>query len=140
MIYTSNSAEETFDIAAQFAKQLKTGDVVTLDGDLGAGKTHFTKGIAIGMGVDETITSPTFAIHNVYNGAQFTLNHFDFYKIESVEEVENLGFDEIIGDTNGVCVMEWWHNVVQLVPAKRIEVEITTLEEDKRQITITRTE
>ncbi len=139
-VYQTNSEQETIDLGAQLGATLVGGQVVVLSGDLGAGKTHFTKGIAIGMGVDETITSPTFAIHNVYHGAQFTLNHFDFYKIESVEEVENLGFDEIIGDTNGVCVMEWWHNVVQLVPAKRIEVEITTLEENKRQITITRTE
>ena len=86
------------------------------------------------------VTSPTFTIHNVYNGEKLTLNHFDFYKVESIEEVENLGFDEIIGQKDAVCVMEWWQNVVGLVPSKRIEIQIAVTGENSRQITITNVE
>ena len=137
MVFYTNSPAETEQVGVALGAILPAGTILAYRGDLGAGKTHFTKGIALGLGVDEVVTSPTFAIHNVYQGEGLVLNHFDFYKIESVEEVENLGFDEIIGATDGVCVMEWWQNVAQLVPSKRIEVVIEKLDENHRQITVT---
>ncbi len=139
-VYQSISEQQTMELGAQLGAKLQGGQVVLLSGDLGAGKTHFTKGIAQGMGVEEVVTSPTFAIHNVYNGKSLVLNHFDFYKIENIEEVENLGFDEIVGATDGVCVMEWWQNVAQLVPAKHVKVQIDKLDDNDRQITITTVE
>lgn len=138
--YTTASVEETIALGKQIGQDLVGGQTVLLSGDLGAGKTHFTKGIALAMGVEDVVVSPTFAIHNVYHGTTLTLNHFDFYKIESVEEIANLGFDEIIGQKDAVSVMEWWQNVPQLVPSKRIEIEITVTGENTRQITVTHVE
>jgi len=135
--FITNSVDETIDLGKQIGASLKGGQTVLLSGDLGAGKTHFTKGIALGMGVTEVVTSPTFAIHNVYYGTTLTLNHFDFYKVESAEEIANLGFDEIIGATDGVCVMEWWQNVNQIVPANGVEVVIEVVGEQSRKVTIT---
>ncbi|MBR2974970.1 MAG: tRNA (adenosine(37)-N6)-threonylcarbamoyltransferase complex ATPase subunit type 1 TsaE [Clostridia bacterium] len=136
-VYQSGSVDETIALGETLGKTLQGGQTVLLSGDLGAGKTHFTKGIALGMGVTEVVTSPTFAIHNVYQGASLVLNHFDFYKVESAEEIANLGFDEIIGATDGVCVMEWWQNVNQIVPANCVEVVIEVVGEQSRKVTIT---
>ena len=138
--FFTNSVDETIALGNKIGATLKGGQTVLLWGDLGAGKTHFTKGIALALGVDEVVTSPTFAIHNVYYGTTLTLNHFDFYKIENVEEVENLGFDEIIGQKDAVSVMEWWQNVPQLVPSKRIEIEIAVTGENSRKIAVTNVE
>lgn len=139
-IYTTSSVEETIQLGKKLGETLNGGQTVLLSGDLGAGKTHFTKGIALALGVDDVVVSPTFAIHNAYQGSKLKLNHFDFYKIENIEEVENLGFDEIIGQKDAVCVMEWWQNVPQLVPSKRIEIEIAVTGENSRKIAVTNVE
>lgn len=136
--FTSNSADETINFARDFAKTLTSGDVVLLDGELGAGKTHFTKGLALGLGVTETVTSPTFTLHNVYEGASLTLNHFDFYRIEDQNEVVVLGLNEVFGQSGGVSVIEWWQNVADLLPKKVITVTITKTGENSRSITVKR--
>ena len=106
MIYTSNSAEETFDIAAQFAKQLKTGDVVTLDGDLGAGKTAFTRGVAAGLGLGDMVVSPTFTIVNEYRKGDVPLFHFDVYRLECEDDLYDIGWDDYLTG-GGVSIVEW---------------------------------
>ena len=88
--YLSHSVEETKQIAKDLATTLKGGETLLLDGDLGAGKTHFAKGLAEGLGIDELVTSPTFTLHNIYEGGRLTLNHFDFYRVDNPEDVEML--------------------------------------------------
>ncbi len=132
---TTHSCEETEKFAEDWAQSLKGGDVVLLSGDLGAGKTHFTKGIARALGIDDVITSPTFALHNVYYG-KLVLNHFDFYRVDSSEEVEILGLNEFFFEKDGVCAIEWWQNVQDLLPKNCFLVTISKLSDDEREILI----
>ena len=134
--FTTNSCEETEKIAEEFAHTLSGGDVVLLNGELGAGKTHFAKGLARGLGVLDVVTSPTFALHNSYSGEVYIFNHFDFYRVESSSEVEILGLHEYFFDKNGVCAIEWCENVRELLPEKTISVSIETVSENTRKIVI----
>lgn len=134
--YVSKSVEQTVAAAEELAKSLKGGDVVLLKGEMGAGKTHFAKGVAKGLKINDVITSPTFAIHNSYGGGTLTLNHFDFYRIEDSSEAEMLGLDEIFYDKNAVSLVEWSENVVGLIPSDRIEVTIKKISGEERLITI----
>lgn len=136
--FTTKSCEETERLAEEFARTLIGGDVVLLNGNLGAGKTHFAKGMARGLGVHDVVTSPTFALHNSYDGSALTFNHFDFYRVESSQEVEMLGLHEFFFDKSGVCAIEWSGNVRDLLPVKRICVEIETISDNCRKITIER--
>lgn len=137
MLYKSNSEKETENIAKAFAKTLKIGDVVCINGDLGAGKTAFTAGIAKGLGVKEYISSPTFTIVNCYEG-DIPLYHFDVYRISDSDEMFDIGFDEyILGD--GVTVIEWAEIIDDILPDDRYEVVITKnlgIHEDYREISI----
>jgi tRNA threonylcarbamoyladenosine biosynthesis protein TsaE len=103
--YESLSADETFDLGEKLGETLKNGDIVALYGELGAGKTVFAKGIASGLGVNEEITSPTFTLLKEYEG-RLRLCHFDLYRIEDEEALENIGFYEYLGGES-VCVIEW---------------------------------
>ena len=131
----SNSPSQTRSIALEYAKTLSKGDVVLLSGDLGAGKTHFVKGLAVGLDIADVITSPTFTIHNVYYG-KLTLNHFDFYRIEDSMEAEMLGLSEFFGEPASVCAVEWSENIVDLLPNNCIDVSINKLGQDQREIII----
>lgn len=131
----THSCEETEKFAEDWSQSLKGGDVVLLSGDLGAGKTHFTKGIARALGIDDVITSPTFALHNVYYG-KLVLNHFDFYRVDSSEEVEILGLNEFFFEKDGVCAIEWWQNVEDLLPNDCFLVTISKLSDEEREILI----
>lgn len=121
--------------AESLAETFTGGEVLLLHGDLGAGKTHFVKGLAKGLGIEEVITSPTFALHNSYSG-RLTLNHFDFYRIEDSEEVAILGLDEFFYDKHGVCAIEWSENVNDLLPKHCIDVTIEKIDDNTRKITI----
>ena len=99
--FVSKSVEQTEKIAQDFGATLNGGEVVLLFGEMGAGKTHFVKGLAKGLDVDDIITSPTFALHNQYFG-RLVLNHFDFYRVDDPTEAEMLGLDEFFYDENGV--------------------------------------
>ena len=137
MVYRSNSAKETENIAKAFAKTLKCGDVVCLNGDLGAGKTAFTAGLAKGLGITEYISSPTFTILNCYNGT-IPLYHFDVYRISESDEMYDIGFDEYLTG-NGVSVIEWANIIEDILPYDRYEVEITKnldVHENYREISI----
>lgn len=133
--YVSYSATDTEDFAEQFAHTLKAGDFVLLQGDMGAGKTHFTKGLARGLGITDVVTSPTFALHNVYYG-NVVLNHFDFYRITDSAEAEVLGLNEYFYDGQSICVVEWGNNVADLLPDKKIVVNLDIKDDDTREITI----
>lgn len=102
----TKSVSETYDVANLIATKLSGGEILLLSGDLGAGKTTFTKGLALALGVDDVITSPTFTIMKEYYG-RLKLYHFDMYRLESEDEVYELGFEEYLADKDGVAVIEW---------------------------------
>lgn len=130
MIYerTINSEQETEMLALQIADQLKPADVLTLEGDLGAGKTTFTKSVAKGLGITRNVNSPTFTILKQYEG-RLPLNHLDVYRLEGTDE--DLGWDELFyGDA--VSIIEWAHLIQEDLPPERLAIQIKRLGEDKR--------
>lgn len=128
------SVEETIDIGERLGKILEKGDIVTLNGDLGAGKTHLTKGIAKGLGVEDYVTSPTFTIVNEYIG-RYPLYHFDVYRIDDIYEMYEIGFEEYIyGD--GVSIIEWSNNIKAILPENTIDILINRVDDNIRLITI----
>ncbi|MEJ9211565.1 tRNA (adenosine(37)-N6)-threonylcarbamoyltransferase complex ATPase subunit type 1 TsaE [Bacillus smithii] len=116
----TKSPEETFRLAESLAKKLHAGDVLLLEGDLGAGKTTFTKGIAKGLGVERTINSPTFTIIKEYKG-RIPFYHMDVYRVSDPEE--DLGFDEYFFG-QGVCVVEWAHLIEDQLPDEYLQISI----------------
>ena len=131
--FITNSVAETERFAEKLANDFSGGEVLLLHGDLGAGKTHFVKGLARGLEIFDVITSPTFALHNSYAG-RLTLNHFDFYRIDSSEEVAVLGLDEFFYDKQGVAAIEWSENVADLLPRNCLIVTIDKLDDNTRRI------
>ena len=126
----TSSREETEAFACEYAKTLQGGDVVLLDGDMGAGKTVFSKGVAKGLGILEEVTSPTYAYMNDYDGVLF---HYDCYRIESVEQAEHLGLADYF-DMGGICLIEWAQNIAPLLPKQVKRVCIKKLGDEKREI------
>ncbi len=123
---TTSSAEATVELGASFSTLLEAGDVVALSGPLGAGKTHFVKGIATGLGYQpDDVTSPTFGIVQEHRGRRLTLYHFDAYRIKDPEELEEIGFHEYL-EQDAVCILEWPERIPDLLPARtmRISIEI----------------
>ena len=137
-IYYTSSEKETFKLGISLAQDLKPGDSVSLEGDLGTGKTALVKGIARGLGIDDTITSPTFTIVNSYEGI-IPLHHFDVYRIDDPDELFDIGWDEYF-DGEAVCIVEWGDRVPEMFPPKRIRILIIRDPQgfQKRQITIER--
>ncbi len=131
MVKITKSREETIKFAEEYGKTLRGGDVLLLDGEMGAGKTVFTKGIALALGINAEITSPTYAYLNDYDGK---LYHYDCYRLSSGEDAEALGLTEYFyGD--GVCVVEWSENIADVLPdnCKRVKIEKINL--NTRKIT-----
>lgn len=138
MVFETNSPDETYRLGEKMGREAKPGMVITLDGDLGAGKTLFTKGFAAGVGIGEPVNSPTFTILQEYHDGRMPLFHFDVYRIGDSEEMEEIGFfDYIYGD--GVCLIEWAHLIDELIPddATKIIIERDKKKgDDYRRITI----
>ena len=132
MIYLTNSVEETINLGETYAKTLQSGDVLLLKGEMGGGKTAFTKGIAKGLGITDIITSPTYAYMNDYNGK---LYHYDCYRLTSGEAAEALGLTDYFSG-KGVCVIEWSENIASVLPNKVKVVTIKKIDETKREITL----
>ena len=138
MVLESKSPEDTFQIGMRLGKLAEAGEVYTLTGDLGVGKTVFTQGFAKGLGIDESVNSPTFTILQIYEGGRLPLYHFDVYRIGSVEEMEETGFEEYIME-DGVSLIEWADLIEEILPRKRTRVLIEKdLEKgfDYRRITV----
>ncbi|MBE7061469.1 MAG: tRNA (adenosine(37)-N6)-threonylcarbamoyltransferase complex ATPase subunit type 1 TsaE [Clostridiales bacterium] len=127
----SNSAKQTMDIAFEYASTLKKGDVVLLEGDLGAGKTAFTKGVAKYFGI-EGVTSPTYAYLNVYGDFIY---HYDCYRLSCGEDAERLGLTDYFGGDN-VCLIEWAENIEDALPSNVKIVKIEKIGENSRKITL----
>ena len=129
----TGSTAETRALGEKLARRLRPGDVLLLEGDLGAGKSELTRGIAKGLGVTETVTSPSFTILNVYESGRVPLYHFDWYRLESSEELYELGMDEYLGG-DGVAVVEWPGRCPDAVPEGAVRIRITAAGENERMI------
>lgn len=141
-IIESFSEKETFETGFRLGKECKAGDIILLDGDLGVGKTVFTKGFGKGLGIEETISSPTFTIMQIYEEGRLPLYHFDVYRIADIEEMDEIGYEDyFFGE--GVCLIEWATLITEIIPDKHLKVEIEKDIEkgfDYRKIKITRNE
>ena len=131
----TSSPEETIAAAEKLGGLLKAGDMIAYKGGLGAGKTTFTRGLAIGMGLGDNVTSPTFALVNEYRGEDMTLYHFDMYRINSEEDLESTGFYDYDFDNN-VAAVEWSENIADFLPKSTIYITIERLSELEREIII----
>lgn len=132
----THSEKETIDFAKKFAKKIKEPCIILLNGDLGAGKTHFVKGLAKGLKCSSSVTSPTFTIMNLYEGGKMPIYHFDMYRLGGEEEAEMLGFEEYFnkGTLNGVSVVEWPNNTKNLVKNYDYAIDIIKLEDENARL------
>lgn len=134
MNFITHSPEETEKIGEALAKSLQPGTILAYRGDLGAGKTAFTRGLARGLGCKETVTSPTYTIVNEYLGGRLPLFHFDMYRLASSDDLWDIGWEDYL-DREGVCAVEWSENV-QDAMEDAVTVTIEKLGETTRRITI----
>ena len=133
----TNSPAETEDAGASLAARLGPGSVIAFTGDLGAGKTAFTRGLARGLGVTERVTSPTFTIVNEYEGGRLPLFHFDMYRLGSSDELFDIGWEDYLC-RGGICAVEWSENIEDALEEDAIRVDIRRgKHDDQRIITIT---
>lgn len=130
---TSRSAEETIRAGFACGERAVARDVFGLTGDLGAGKTQFVKGFVAGIGSAAEVTSPTFTLLHEYSGGRLPVYHFDFYRIESAQELVSLGFDDYI-EGDGVCIIEWADRFRDLLPARSVWISIVSKSETEREI------
>lgn len=140
MVFESTSSQMTFEFAKKIGQNLKRGDVLCLDGDLGVGKTVFTKGVAAGLGIKDDVSSPTFTLIQEYYGGRLPLYHFDVYRIDGLWDMDDLGYEEYFYG-EGVCLVEWGSMIKELFPENTIYVRIEKdLEKgfDYRKITVSR--
>ena len=136
MQYITNSPAETEYIGAALGKIIEPGAVIAYRGDLGAGKTAFTRGLAKGLGCTEIVTSPTYTIVNEYLGGRCPLFHFDMYRLGSSDELFDIGWEDYLA-RNGVCAVEWSENVEDALEEDTIRIDIRRGEhENQREITI----
>ena len=134
MQITTHSADETQALGQKLASRLAPGDVIAYFGDLGAGKTAFTRGLAQGLGITDPVTSPTYTIVNEYLGGRLPLFHFDMYRLSSADDLFDIGWEDYL-DRGGVCAVEWSENVTEAM-AGAVSVTIDVLGENTRRITI----
>jgi tRNA threonylcarbamoyladenosine biosynthesis protein TsaE len=129
----TSSAEETRRLGAELAKTASSGDVFSLNGDLGSGKTEFVRGFVEALSSDALVHSPTFSIVNTYQTPDFPIHHFDFYRIEDVREFASIGLDEYING-DGVCLVEWGEMYPEVLPDTAKRIKFTEIDETTRWI------
>ena len=134
MEFITNSPAETEQVAEALAKVLLPGTVIAYEGDLGAGKTAFTRGLARGLGADEQVTSPTYTIVNEYLSGRLPLFHFDMYRLTCADDLWDIGWEDYL-DRNGVCAVEWSENVAEALE-NPIQVRIQKIGEETRRIIV----
>ena len=125
----TRSQPETVEVGRLLGGLLEAGDVLVLTGDLGAGKTQLTKGMAAGLGITDDVTSPTFTIEMVYEGGRLPLYHFDLYRLDDPEQLEDTGLFDVLG-TDGVCSIEWGEQFAEEIGDERVDVFVTRLDAD----------
>ena len=123
MIIETHDPEETFEVGRKIGMNAKPGQIYTLTGDLGVGKTVFTQGVAAGLGITEPVNSPTFTIIQEYEDGRLPFYHFDVYRIGDLEEMEEIGYDDYFFG-QGISLIEWAELIEEILPEKRIEVTI----------------
>lgn len=123
MIFESFTPEDTFTIGKKLAETVRPGEIYTLNGDLGVGKTVFTKGLAAGLGIKEPVTSPTFTILQEYESGRLPLYHFDVYRIGDPEEMDEIGYEDYFYG-HGICLIEWAELIEELIPEEAFAVYI----------------
>ena len=134
-----NNIEGTKELANKIAGQFRGGEVICLIGNLGAGKTYFTKFLAETLGINgEEVLSPTFVYWRRHEGRRLILNHFDFYRVENIKDfdMETIGLDDALNDDNAVTVIEWADRIQPYLPEERLEINIRRLENEKREFNI----
>ncbi|MEZ3478311.1 MAG: tRNA (adenosine(37)-N6)-threonylcarbamoyltransferase complex ATPase subunit type 1 TsaE [Lachnospiraceae bacterium] len=119
----TNSPEETFEAGRKLGMNAKPGEIYTLNGDLGVGKTVFTQGVAAGLGILEHVNSPTFTIVQVYESGRLPFYHFDVYRIGDVEEMDEIGYEDYFYG-NGLCIVEWAERIRELIPPQARQITI----------------
>ena len=123
MVTETRSPEETYELGKKIGQQARPGQVYTLTGDLGVGKTVFTQGVAAGLGITEPVSSPTFTIVQIYEEGPLPFYHFDVYRIGDIEEMEEIGYDDyFFGE--GICLIEWAELIEEILPKDRISITI----------------
>lgn len=122
-IWETNSPEETFSLGEQIGQQAAAGQIYTLDGDLGVGKTVFTQGVAKGLGIGEPVNSPTFTIVQIYEEGRLPFYHFDVYRIAEVEEMEEIGYEDYFYGS-GICLIEWAERIQEILPEQYYKITI----------------
>lgn len=133
--FITNSKQETEELAKKMAAKLKNHDVIFYTGGLGMGKTAFTRGLAAGLGIDAPVTSPTFAIVNSYGSGANSLHHFDMYRIETEDQLYNIGFYDYL-DWDGILAIEWSENIRRFFDDATIRVHFEKTGENTRKITV----
>jgi len=133
MEYTTHSPEETEALGEQLARGLKPGTVIAFTGDLGAGKTAFTRGLARGLGIPDRVTSPTFTIVNEYEGGRLPLFHFDMYRLSSSDELFDIGWEDYL-NRGGVCAVEWSEIVEDALDGDAVRVDIRRGADDSQRV------
>lgn len=139
MMTITKGTDETYAFARKIAETLSTGDIITLQGDLGSGKTTFTQGLGKALGITKPITSPTFLLVKSYKidkGPIKKLYHVDLYRIEKEQEISGLGLEEMLVEEGAVTVIEWPEKMGSLLPEKRVELQFQYIDENTRKITI----
>lgn len=136
MEWITHSPEETEAVGQTLAQRLRPGTVIAYRGDLGAGKTAFTRGLARGLGVGETVTSPTYTIVNEYLGGRLPLFHFDMYRLGSADELFDIGWEDYL-DRGGVCAVEWSERAEEALPPGTIRVALDRCPENETWRTVT---
>ncbi len=135
---TSHSVTETMNLGQQLGKQLAGGEFMTLIGDLGGGKTHFTKGLAQGLEIQEEITSPTFVLERIYESPQgLNLHHFDFYRLGTFDPEIQADIFDLISSKENIVVVEWANNIPDTIPNEHLEISFVYLGDETREIVIT---
>lgn len=139
-IFRTLSENETYNLGENIAKELKGGEVLALYGELGSGKTTFTKGLAKGLGIVQQITSPTFLLVKQYSNVNHplirTLYHLDLYRIQSETDLRSIGFKDMFKNPHALTVIEWAEKMGDFLPKKRIDVTFEHLDENERRITL----
>ena len=139
MTFESKSARETEAFAGALARTLAGGEVIALHGEMGAGKTHFVRGMVVGLGGEaRSVSSPTFVLLNVYDSGSLTVRHLDAYRVAGAEDFEAIGFGELLEQPKSVTVVEWPSRIASLLPATTIHIHIESTGLNGRLIRVNR--